>query len=96
MARSLPWLHARSARSSRRDAEKPASGQLRAFHPPQTDVMIVYDLLEDARNGAARALVRAPNKISAPDVKEVADAFLDAVSLCARCSAEIANRRPVT
>ena len=42
----------------------------------------------------AGVMVGAPNKISAPFVMEAADAFL-AACLCARTSAETANRRPV-
>ena len=42
------------------------------------DVMIVYDLLETARDGASRLMVWPPDEISAPVVMEAADAFLAA------------------
>jgi hypothetical protein len=54
------------------------AGKIGLLGAEAMDVMIVYDLLEDARNGAARALVRAPNNISAPVVMKTADAFLAA------------------
>jgi hypothetical protein len=51
------------------------AGKIGLLGAEAMNVMIVYDLLEAARNGAARALVGAP---SPPDVMKVADAFLDA------------------
>jgi hypothetical protein len=59
------------------------AGKIGLLGAEATDVMIVYDLLEDARNGVARLLVRAPNTISPPVVRKAADAFL-AVCVYAR------------
>jgi hypothetical protein len=52
------------------------AGKIGLLGAEAMDVMIVYDLLETARNGAARLMVGAPNKISAPVVMKAADAFL--------------------
>jgi hypothetical protein len=54
------------------------AGKIGLLGAEAMDVMIVYDLLETARNGAARALVGAPNTISPPVVMKAADDFLAA------------------
>jgi hypothetical protein len=61
------------------------AGKIGLLGAEATDVMIVYDLLETARNSGARLMagtliVKEPNKLSPPDVKETADAFLAACS----------------
>jgi hypothetical protein len=55
------------------------AGKIGLLGAEAMDVMRVYDLLETARNGAARLMnFYAPNDISAPYVMETADAFLAA------------------
>jgi hypothetical protein len=54
------------------------AGKIGLLGAEATDVMIIYHLLETARNGTARLMAGAPNKISGPVVMEAADAFLAA------------------
>jgi hypothetical protein len=56
------------------------AGKIGLLGSEAMDVMIIYDLLEHARDGAARLISRAPDPddIAAPDVRKAANAFLAA------------------